>query len=637
MKEQRMLAGMLGALLSFCLISGEAAFAGQEPDRVFSEQTDGVYALESPLPTFSRHRPLSEDDPAGHSDPKHSYRRGVVYSETGEACFSEGVLIGGNAASGCGGGPLDEDTNDFALVLPEASLFIDTDKLTFNAGSIEYTFHTEDFHYNDYRLYEHENVIVRGAESETTWWQMLNPETATYGIDGEPYLSRCCGVVYTGGIAKTQRKEDGSFTETVVQNPNAEEGLFSVRFLDAVLDNQGSRYNLVLCFDRITFVSEADLEGPLLIMEGDRLLLAPILFDGGAYLMNAAECRDGARIGASFEFSYRIETESGELTDGRILFSLGDLDEPSMASLLETDAAWETTPGERDARWAESIGIVSGALSPAIIPYYNHAIHATRGELIPDGNGEGTLVHVSRMKGTKESGTANGLVFSASAAADAQKSERDDANSYDTGFAVLMQPEGRLTASMSCDRRGYVERALFTSALAVRITQRATEGGSVQIIAGAPGEADASLQREDYLRVLAVGADSEHRIIPNRGYGIKSISIDNVMIPFADLNWEGQGDGLAISRYTITERYDALRTETEYRFVKEQDGSIRFRFENVEESHSLFVEFDKPIRILLARFHLRKKYWSFAAAFLSGLICLMAVFHLKKSNSYSDT
>ncbi len=200
----------------------------------------------------------------------------------------------------------------------------------------------------------------------------------------------------------------------------------------------------------------------------------------------------------------------------------------------------------------------------------------------------------------------------------------------DVSDTILIGPQGAMTAAISCDGRDYEEYPLFTSSLSVSITQMATKGGSVRYITASPQNTETAVESGAYLRVLTIGADSEHRIVPDHGYTIESIWIDNQQIPYPELRWETQRDGSSVARYTVTERYDTFRTETEYTFVRDRDGSVWVRFDDIQESHRLFVEFEKPFWLLLKRLRLQKKHWSFAAAFVSGTVCLAAVLWMRK-------
>ena len=85
---------------------------------------------------------------------------------------------------------------------------------------------------------------------------------------------------------------------------------------------------------------------------------------------------DGVRIGARFDFDYRVEDAQGKVPeDGLIMYSMNDMDNASMATQLQTDADWGTNALGNDFRWAEGFGIKSGAASFAVLPYYNHEIY----------------------------------------------------------------------------------------------------------------------------------------------------------------------------------------------------------------------------------------------------------------------
>ena len=431
---------------------------------------------------------------------------------------------------------------------PDVSLYLNTDRLTVEKGILEYSFYTEEFQYNDFALYDHKNIRIKESKAEKTRWQMLNSGDVTYGEDGEAYLNSWCGVVYTGGISKTQGTK-----KTLVENPNGDEGLFSVRYRGAVIDRDGKLCDLVLSFDKVSFTSETDVEGPLPIMEGSKLVLAPNLYENGEYLLVAKDYPEATKIGAKFEFRYRIETAEGELPKAMLVISAGD----------------------RKTRGTASLEIVSGAAGRAGNP-------------------------------------------------------RDD----DSGN-VLIYPEGAMTATLSCKGRGREECALFTADTVASIVQSTSEGGRVCYVASSPPGAETPAESEAYLSVWEVGESADYRIVPDRGYAIQSIWIDNILIPFQKLNWEKQSDGSAVAKRAITERYGTRYAETEYSFVKETDGSVRFRFEDIQESHSLYVEFEKPIWLLLKRLRMRKKYWSLTGAFVSGAVCLATVLWMGRKEKKS--
>ena len=609
---------MLLLLLLICGIAASllsCAAPERESSLIANEAEIRDFYLEGRMPGFRRLLPLAEDDPllseGVPEDAEIPYRRGLVYEDVNDSrVFDEetgtwkgaapgedaGWLIGGNAKSVTAERQLDEEWNDFASVLPCATLYVPWNSVSFNKGIIEYSFYTKDFNFNAFPQYDPSNISVAETVAGTTRYTQLFDDAITLPVSGR-YRSRSwTGVVYTGGIRKTTLDENGEPVLTCVSNPGDARGLFSVRYKDAVQDRHGKWFDLVLNFTQITFAAESDVSGALQIMEGNKLCVSPILYDGGQYLINLNDEADpsgdplkseGVIIGAKFEISYSIESEDGVPADGLLLYSVRDLDHPSMAMSLENGADWGLNEFGLDYRWAEGVGFTSGAASFAVSPYYNH------------GAGEAAdLLHVSRMEGIPADGTANGLMFSAGSALPHGEDVRNDGETFDTGFATLIRPRGSMVVTLSADRREYLELTLFAPNISNRIYQGPNSGGRVSTLGYSLEDGTLTEYRDDIL-VAAVGDTLEHVIRPNPGYEIKSIRIDGDPIDVDSLQWEARDDG--------SETAVAEGLWGEHRFVRDADGAIHYWFGDIISSHTIRARFSTKILHIPGDYLVRKR------------------------------
>ena len=465
----------------------------------FGEKESCEFYLNDEMPVYRRALPIASDDPMRFflsDDAELPYEYGYVHRNindyytydwitkvwSGTALRQDaGVLFGGNAASRTESREQDADPNDFSRILPYASIYIDPAKLGFNEGKIEYSFYSDLFSINCPKGRLPRNISITTGNGNISNYQMLER-------DGNPENKPkdWMGIVYTGGISKTVFDESGKPGETVVQATD-DTPLFTVRYKNAARDENGSLFDLVLSFTRFTFVSEADTEGALAVMESGNIFLAPLLTEGGKYTIElpaaekSPEDEDaaGVRIGMRADYDYRLENSDGSKPEGLILFSMNDLDNPSMAPMLLTDADWGGNTLGQDFRWAEGFGVRRGAASFAVLPYYNHTTPNVYRTVPNSVDGGSSLVRISRMENTYPDGTANGLYFSSNVTASFGYESRNDGNTADTGVSMLIYPEGAMTIGGSVGRRGSVSIPFFTTGVACKIEQRASKGGRI--------------------------------------------------------------------------------------------------------------------------------------------------------------
>ena len=596
------------------------ATAAHSPEKVFgyAEKSTVDYYIDGIIPTYKRSLPISNDDPNLDiiaEDALIRYQYGYAFQDVNDYYFynrlsekwegkaplmDTGILIGGNTRSKHDAKQLDSDSIDFASILPYANLYIDPKKLSYKEGNIEYNFYTDVFNYNNSLGEVPENIRLVGNETLTTYMEMF-PDLAYPRKRSVGYPEDWEGIIYTGGIQKTVSDGEGGFTETVVENDDGSGNsrLFSVRYRDAAIDQDGYRYDLVLTFTRITFVAEADVTGALGILEANNLYVAPVLYKDGEYTIvindetNRIDVHDqnGVRIGARFEFDYRVEDSEGNLVDGLILYSMNDLDNASMAPMLQTDANWGTNPLGNDFRWAEGFGIVRGAASFAAMPYYNHSMRDVYDRIINNRNGDTSLLRVSRMEGILPDGTANGLYFTTSITSVSGTGARNDADTLDTGVAMLIEPAGSMRAAISAGRRGDVNITFFDSSAANKIEQSCSEGGRIFSLDCSMKAEGQVVENEDFIKVVGGGSSSMHRIEPDEKHRIYNIRIDGRIISFRELKWTEGSDGNNYATYTLPDEYGRYIGRTEYQFIRDAEDNINVEFKNIQDDHEIYIEF----------------------------------------------
>lgn len=577
----------------------------------FGEREACEFYLNGVMPRYRRALPIALDDPMRFflsDDALLPYEYGYVHRNindfysydwftrtwSGTALRQDaGVLIGGNAASRTEMREQDTDPNDFSRILPYASVYIEPEKLGFTEGKIEYSFFSDQFALNCPNGQLPRNISIAAGIGRVLDYQLLEP-----GEDAAASPKNWTGIVYTGGIRKTLRGEDGGSGETVVQ---AADGgpLFTVRYKNAARDENGSRFDLILSFTRFTFVSEADTEGALAVMESGNLFLAPLLTKNGAYTIElpAAEkssgdaADEGVRIGMRADYDYRLEDPEGNKPDGLLLFSMNDLDNPSMAPLLQTDADWGSNALGQDFRWAEGFGIRRGAASFAVLPYYNHTIPNVYRTSVNSVNGDSSLVRISRMENTIADGTANGLYFSSNVTAASGYVARNDGRSADTGVSLLIYPEGSMTAGASVGRRGSVSIPFFTPGVSCKIVQSASKGGRIWSEDVSLRDGCGVVENMAPMKVVGSGAHSVHVMAPEEGYRIYSVRIDEVPVRFDSLAWVPGEQGTETADFEVADDYGNLSEVVRYRFTRERTGAVSVAFENIQDAHEISVTF----------------------------------------------
>lgn len=564
----------------------------------FGEKQSCDYYLYADMPQYCRALPIALDDPMRFSIEENAllpYEFGYVHRNIndyysydwitkvwkGTALRQDaGVLIGGNAASRTERKTLDTDPNDFSRILPYASIYIEPEKLGFSGGSLEYNFYSDDFALNCPKGKLPRNILIREGKDQVTAYQLR--ET------GDDRIKDWTGIVYTGGIAKTIRNEDGAITETSVQMPDGSP-LFTVRYRDAVRDRYGEHFDLELSFTRFTFAAEANVEGALAVMESSNIFLAPLLTENGSYAIDPDG--EGIRIGARVEFDYRMENQNGEEPEGVYLLSINDLDNPSMAPFLQTDADWGCNELGQDFRWAEGFGVRRGAASFAVLPYYNHTIPNVYRTSVNSVNGDSSLVRISRMENTTADGTANGLYFSANITASSGYEARNDGNTADTGVSMLIYPEGTLIAGGSAGARGSVSIPFFVPGVGCKIEQSASKGGRIWAEDVSFRDSCRTVENTASMKVVGSGAGSVHSMEPEKGYQIYSVRIDEVPIRFDKLIWVPGEEGMELADFEAADEYGTLSEVIRYRFTRDRNGVVSVAFENIQDAHEISVTF----------------------------------------------
>ena len=615
---KKVMIGPVAVLVLSLLSSDVTADTRLQTEYEFGDEASCDYYLDGKMPTFVRHAPVAFDDPNRSkidAETPLSYAYGYVFDEVNDYYFynaitgewegkapkmDTGVLIGGNAYSKHDAMEMDNDGNDFNRILPYGTIYVDPEKLTYEKGHIEYEFFTDVFKYNNSKQEVPDYITLSGRYTDYTSYQVKYPDV-TYPkkhdtqrpVDWE-------GIVYTGGIKKTVQNEDGTFTETVVRNDaNGMTKLFTVRYKDAAGDEEGNVYDLVLTFREITFVAEADVTGALAILSSNNLYVAPILYENGKYTIimddetNGVDVhdQDGVRIGARYVYDYSVEDANGRSPEGLIMYSMNDLDNASMASRLQTDANWGTNALGNDFRWAEGFGIVNGAASFAVLPYFNHQLTDVNNRPLDNYNGDESLLRISRMEGTVPDGTANGLYFTTSITAISGTGARNDADTLDTGISLLIESKGSFVSTISAGRRGDVNITLFDSRAANRIEQGSSEGGRIYALDHSFTE-DGDLQENtDPFKVVGGGTTSTHYMVPESRHRIYSIRIDGVTVYYRDLKWTREEGDTYWADYTINEEYGRLTGATTYRFHRNNDGVYWVSFEDIQDSHEIYATF----------------------------------------------
>lgn len=593
-------------LLCIAVFSFPAAGQTDTGEFTYGEKDSCEFCLEDIMPLYQRALPLSTDDPMRFflaDDETLPYEYGYVFQDINDYYqynwftriwegtalpMDAGVLIGGNARSRLDTMDLDEDPNDFSRVLPYASLYVAPEKLGFGSGSIEYEFYSDAFGFNSPGKRLPRNISIKTGSDRITSYQLKDPAK-----DGGA-VKDWMGVVYTGGIGKTVRDGKGGSTETVVAG-SVEMPLFTIRYKDSVRDRNSDTYDLILRFTKVTFVSEADVEGALALMESGSIFLAPLLTESGRYTielpasdrLSDEEADEGVRIGARIEFDYSIEDGNGVRPEGLIFFSMNDLDNPSMAPWLQTDADWGVNEQGNDYRWAEGFGIVRGAASFAVLPYYNHTIPDVYRTTVNSPNGDTSLIRVSRMKGSFADGTANGLYFSANTTIASGYAARNDGNTADTGVSLLIRPEGTMVMSASVGRRGSISMPFFVPGAGCKIEQSAAGGGRIWSEDASFRDGCRPAENTDLLKVVGSGSRSVHFFAPDEGYRVYRVKIDNEVIPFDRLQWDENGSAV----YEITDDYGRESETVLYRFVRDENGVISVAFDNIQDAHAISVTF----------------------------------------------
>ena len=566
----------------------------------YGEKDSCEFYLNRVIPSFQRSLPISQDDPARFQFSDEDmlyYAYGTAYQNiNGTFSFNwfsgawegtsprtdPGVLIGGNAGSRRSDKILDTDPNDFNRILPYASIFIDPNRLTYGAEKVSYQFNSDKFALNIPGNHFRRANIQSSGGSGNCAYQLRRP--------GQKQVD-WTGVIYTGGIPKTVMDEDGNLSEKVL---SGEGGLplFTVRYQDAVLDRNGEAYDLLLSFTKITLAAEADITGPVTLMNAEGIDLSALLVQNGRYLVSTEEdTGEGIRIGARFEFDYRVENAAGETPEGLIFYSVTDLDSASLARQLRTDAKWTADEQQFDYRWAEGFGVLRGAASFAVMPYYNHLIPYVYRTELNDPSGNTSLVRITRMEKTAADGTANGLLFTTWNSGVTGSAARNDGGTADTGVSLLLYPEGSLLLTASAGPRGELSRPFMDAGLSFRIEQSASAGGAVYSEDYSFRENCEKGIHTDRLKVVGGGSSSTHYLVPDENCQIHRIRIDGQTLPFWRLKWQPDDSGTETTVVKIQDRYGKLSETTEYRFTRDSAGRVSLTFSNIQDAHEISAVF----------------------------------------------
>lgn len=592
------------ALLFLLIISFKnQIIANDEDDYGYGDKQSVDYVIDGTMPYYF-------DNTDSNTNNKTSYSYGYVFNDVNDYYYFDekrqswlgsaplmntSVLIGGNAFSKHDSVELDFDSNDFNSVLPYANIYINPDKLTYEKGEIEYHFYSTLFNYNNSENSVPSNIVLKGNKIITDY-QKKYVELDNTNNNYQPFDFQ--GIVYTGGVSKTYLKRDGTYNETVVDND--EKPLFTARFKDAVIDENGDLFDLLLTFNRIVFVAEADVNGVFEILEENRLCVSSILYKDNEYSIKINDYTDsgydkldGIRVGARFEYDYVILDKNEEKIDGLIMFSMNDLDNASMSKALQTNAFWGANKLGNDFRWAEGFGVVDGAASFAVIPRYNHEIRDAYNLLIDNHNGDDGLLRISRMNDSASDGKANGLYFTTSITSTAGFGTRNDSNTMDTGVSMLLKTKGSFVSTVSAGRRGDVSMTLFDSDHSNKIEQSSSEGGEIYSMDYSFKNNGFEEKNTAFVKVVGGGTSSTHYMMPDKNHTINSIRIDGINIAYHNLKWQESSGDVEEASIMIDDVYGRNKSKSHYSIFRNKDGLVWLTFEDIQDNHEIYVSYEK--------------------------------------------
>lgn len=311
----------------------------------------------------------------------------------------------------------------------------------------------------------------------------------------------------------------------------------------------------------------------------------------------STEIRNG--IGARTDVSFQVVRSDGTPVEGIISYAANDLDINSWQSIwgrkpddtyttdhkgtisatdpdFQAKDAWTST--YQFNRFAEGFTINSGALSYALLPYYNH--HRADPD-VWDASDRGNLPVNNLLKdlrnsatglegyeslesplkviasGTTDGLTANGYTFIASSTYKARntlgkfsgpfidgsthdytrndthntyRATRNDRRSYDTGFAVLLNAVGTsLTWSGSNHTNDGINTTLFDTKFVQYLRISHGTGGGIYV-EDYHVTNDCEPEYRENMLTIPYGSSVKSTIVPEDGYRVNKITVDDIKI-----------------------------------------------------------------------------------------------------------
>ena len=368
---------------------------------------------------------------------------------------------------------------------------------------------------------------------------------------------------------------------------------------------------------------------------GERFIPRDVTFTAYSIFNNNSYTRTIRNaVGASTTFKIKIEKD-GNPVDGKIAYATKDLDVASFESFwgrrpTDTDV-WET--GKEFYKYGEGVKINNGALSFAVTPSYDHYFEkneVSKGkipiDIFREGKGINLFNSPLRIEKNSSANLANGVRFVTSSTQKIRNNgrgangsftggadfsngicyndtycskndfERDnltfqtflnsnledwgagrqDGNTYDTGFAVLLNAkESSLTWSGSQHTSSTVDTKLFQSELFRIISLSHGTGGGIYI---EDYDTDCNPVMQEENAVLASGTNATITLVPEDGYFVNKFYINNQVYN--------------INEYFTNNQESVHILNTNITIYKNSDNTYDILLENVTDNTSVHVDFE---------------------------------------------
>ena len=444
--------------------------------------------------------------------------------------------------------------------------------------------------------------------------------------------------------------------QNIVKNPTSGGYLYKIKYEDAAILPDGTRGDVILTVNQITLETATDVDAGKKINVQNATQFRLYFDDDQKGIPGDRQSFNA--MGTHIDWDLHIEYKDGTVAEGVVAYGARDMD------LISSQTHWGRVWNDPNENYAEGMYVVNGAVAYAVTPEYSftptyphpHGAPNMDATSVSDGWAWGDTPGI--VVGASTGVTANGIGVRSDGVWNARNvngefirpstggtgttgagswiktaSERDaalatttitvggntysvpklfvsnqyiyqraDAQTYDTGFATLLDASGasmRWTGSSAHAGRfggwdNQVDTNIFDETGFTYLTQSHGTGGGIQLEAY-----DISKNCESYFiegtAVFGIDATAKVTIIPEDGHRVKGFYIDNNYVAIDEENNTISIDGgapVALGTPNTLPIQDSQGRNLKFTVTRDTDGTYDVLFENVKRGLNVHADFE---------------------------------------------